>query len=95
MIHCAWISDASADENELKPNEEYINGGKACQTTCAGLKQPCCVNYFVAPTAYYCKKGFARRKLDHNCIPVDSNECQREVLPEEPTNCDANPPANS
>lgn len=90
-----WFIVASARECTTGPNETFIKGGKPCQTTCAGLKQHCCVNYFKAPDACYCDEGFARRNPDNQCIPIDSSECQQQVLPEEPQNCDARPSADS
>lgn len=80
---------------ECGTNEVFIVDGEACQTTCAGLKQRCCVNYIQAPDACYCEKGYARRNSDKKCIRIDLDECKQQTLPKYPENCDARPPADN
>lgn len=85
-LRCLLVSVANA---ECGTNEEFKERGPACQTSCAGLGQPCCHTFNVAPSACYCKEGFSRSS-EGKCIPTDSTDCQNENIPTFVADCKLN-----
>lgn len=59
-------------------NEEYLNPGSACQTTCAQLGKPCALQTFAIPQGCYCIKGYARDDND-KCIPIAKCPPRRHI----------------
>lgn len=82
-------------KNKCGKCEIYKEQGDACQRTCAGLKQPCCIRFIVAPKGCYCKNGYARDTKCNRCIKIKSERCKRDMRPACGPHCNdtcGNPP---
>lgn len=66
---------------KCRKHEVYKSKGNACQRTCAGLNQPCCINFIVAPEGCYCEEDYARDTKCNRCIKIKSEKCKRDLKP--------------